>query len=62
MPELFSLERARAHRRKPTPAMFTGCCCLTDKEVRMRNVRSMGRDKDQIKSILNMYCKTFKML
>lgn len=50
MPEPFPLERAWANRRKPTPAMFTGCCGPTDLEVRMRTHETMGRDKDQNKT------------
>lgn len=47
MPDPFPLERAWAHRRKATPAMFTGRCCLTALTVRTRNDKSMGRDKEQ---------------
>lgn len=56
MAEPFLKEMAWAHRRKPTPAMFTGCRCLTDWEVRMRNVGRMGRHEDQFKWIQLYYC------
>lgn len=50
MPEPFPLERAWDNLRKPTPAIFTGCCCSTNWKERMRNVESMARYKDQSKS------------
>lgn len=62
MPEPFPLERAWAHRRKPTPAMFTGRCCLKDGEVRMRTFGSKGRRKDQLKSIQKTARGFFKWL